>query len=89
MGTEVDWRDMKGDCQQSATLGTFTGTLVSLIGQIGTEHCTLLSKHEPNLFPSRQYLTKRMYDEMQTAHYNTSWFSILISSVQELTGMQL
>ncbi len=82
MGTEVDWRDMKGECLLSATLGTFTGTLVSLIDQIGTNHHTLLSKHEPNLFPSRQYLTKWIYDEMQTAHYNTLRFSVLISSVQ-------
>ncbi len=73
---------MNGKCPPSATLGTFTGTLVSLIGHIGTEHCTLLSKHEPNLFPARQYLTKRIYDEMQTAHYNTLRFSVLISSVQ-------
>ncbi len=83
MGTEVDWRDMTGECPPSATLGTFTGTLVSLISQIRTEHRTLLSKHEPNLFPSRQYLTKRiLHDEMQTAHYNTLQFSVLISSVQ-------
>ena len=68
MGTEVDWRDMKGECPPSATLGTFTGTLVSLICQLGTEHHTLLSKHKANLFPSRQYLTKRIYDEMQTVH---------------------
>ncbi len=53
MGTEVDWRDMKGECPPSTTLGTFTGTLVSLIGLIGTEPRVLLSKHEPNLFPSR------------------------------------
>ncbi len=82
MGTEVDWRDMKAECPPSSTLGTFTGTLVSLIGQLGTEHCTLLSKHEPILFQSRQYLTKRIYDEMQTAHYSTLPFSVLISSVQ-------
>jgi hypothetical protein len=82
MGTEVDWRVMKGECPPSATVSTFTGTLVSLIGQIGTEHRTLLSKHEPNLFPSRQYLTKRIYDDMQIAHYNTLRFSVLISSVQ-------
>ena len=82
MGTEVDWRDKKGECPPSATLGTFTGCLVSLIGQIGTEHRVLLSKHEPNLLPSRQYLTKRIYNEMQTAHYNTLWFSVLIASVQ-------
>ncbi len=55
MGTEVDWCDMKAECLPSFTLGTFTGTLVSLIGQLGTEHHTLLSKHEPNLFPSGQY----------------------------------
>ncbi len=53
MGTEVDWRDMKGECPPSTTLGTFTGTLVSLIGQLGTEHRTPLSKHEPYLFASR------------------------------------
>ncbi len=82
MGAEVDWRDMKAECSPSSTLGTFTGTLVSLIGQLGTDHRTLLSKHEPNLFPSRQYLTKRIYDEMQTAHYNMLRFSVLISSVQ-------
>ncbi len=46
MSTEVDWRDMKGGRPPSATLGTFTRTLVCLIGQIGTEHCVLLSKHE-------------------------------------------
>ena len=77
MGTEVDWRDMKAECPPSCTLGTFTGTLVSLIGQLGTEHRTLLSKHEPNLFLSRQYLTKRIYDEMQTAHYNALLFAVL------------
>ncbi len=33
MGTEFDWRDIKGECPPSATLGTFTGTLVCLIGQ--------------------------------------------------------
>jgi hypothetical protein len=82
MGTEVDWRDMKAECPPSSTLGTFIGTLVSLIGQLGTEHRTLLSKHEPNLFPSRQYLTKRIFDEMQTVHYNTLRFSVLLCSVQ-------
>ncbi len=51
MGTEVDWRDMEGECPPSATLSTFTGTLVSLIGQIGNKHRVLLSKHEPTLFP--------------------------------------
>jgi hypothetical protein len=64
MGTEVDWRDMKGECLPSSTLGTFTGTLVGLLGQIGPEHRLLPSKHEPNLFPSRQYMTKRMYDKL-------------------------
>ena len=89
MGKEVGWRDMKAECPPSSTLGTFTGTLVSLVGQLGTEHRTLLSKHEPNLFPSRQYLTKRIYDEMQTAHYNTLRFSVLIASVQGKNGMQM
>jgi hypothetical protein len=43
MGT-VDWRDIKGGCPLSATLGTFTGCLVSLIGQIGAKHHVLRSK---------------------------------------------
>ncbi len=55
MGTDVDWRDIKGECPPASTLGTFTGTLVSLIGRVGTEHWALPSKHEPNLFQSRQY----------------------------------
>ena len=55
MGTEVDWRDMKAECRPSSTLGTFIGTLVSLIGQLGTEHRTLLSIESPstNLIFSR------------------------------------
>ena len=56
MGTEVDWRDMKGECQPSSTIGTFTGAPVGLIGQQGHEHHLLLSKHEPNLFPAKQYI---------------------------------
>jgi hypothetical protein len=70
MGTEVDWRDMmhmKGECQPSSTIGTFTGALIGFIGQIGTEHGLLLSKHEPNLFPSLQYITKQINDELQSA----------------------
>ncbi len=47
MGTEVDWRDMKGECPPSATLGTFTGTLVSFVGQIGIENCVLSQGMNP------------------------------------------
>ena len=44
MGIEVDWRDMKGECPSSATLGTFTGALVGLITQLGQEHRVHLKK---------------------------------------------
>ncbi len=74
--------DMKGECPPSAALGTFTGTLVSLIGHIGTQHRVLLSKHEPNHFPSRQYITKRVYDELQTTPYLTLLLSMMLTSVQ-------
>ena len=60
MGIEVDWRDMKGECTSSATLGTFTGALVGLITQLGQEHRVLLKKYAANLFPAKQYITKRI-----------------------------
>ena len=60
MGIEVDWRDIKGECPRSATLGTFTGSLVALIEQLGQEHRVLLTKHVANLFPAKQYITKRI-----------------------------
>ncbi len=69
MGTEVDWRDMKGECLPSSTLSTLTGTVFGFIGQIGAEHRLLLSNHEPDLFQSRQYMTKRVCDELQSTHY--------------------
>ena len=81
MGTEVDWRDMKGECPPSSTLGTFTGALIALIGQVGTEHRLLLSKHEPNLFPSSQYITKRIYDELQSTHYRTLQLAVMLTAV--------
>ena len=53
MGIEVDWRDMKGECLPSSTLGTFTGSLVVLIEHLGQEHCVFLAKHVTNLFPDK------------------------------------
>ena len=52
MGIEVDWRDMKGECLPSATLGAFTGSLVALKEQLGQDHRVPLSKHVVNLFPA-------------------------------------
>ena len=54
MGIEVDsdWRDIKHECAPSVILGTFTGSLVGLIEQLGQEHLTLLAKTVANLFPA-------------------------------------
>ncbi len=49
-------------------IGTFTGAMVGLIGQLGPEHRLLLSKHEHNLFPSGQYNSKRIHDEADKLH---------------------
>ncbi len=81
MGTEVDLRDMKGECPLSSTLGTFAGALIGLIGQVRTEHRLLLSTHEPNLFPSSQYITKRIYDELQSTHYRTLQLAVMLTAV--------
>ncbi len=52
------------------------------IFQTGREHRVLLSKHEPNHFPSRQYMTKQIYDELQTTRYLTLLLSVMLTSVQ-------
>ena len=78
MGIEVDWRDMKGECPSSATLGTFTGALVGLITQLGQEHRVLLKKYAANLFPAKQYITKRIYDKLQSVHYLTLHLSVIL-----------
>ena len=77
MGIEVDWRDMKGECPSSATLGTFTGALVGLITQLGQEHRVHLKKFAANLFPAKQYMTKRIYDKLQSVHYLTLHLSVI------------
>ena len=53
MGIEVDWRDTKGECPQSATIGTFTGSLFALIDHLGQEHCVFISKLVSNLLPAK------------------------------------
>ncbi len=89
MGMEVDWRDMKGECLLSSTICTFTGALVGLIGQVWTEHCFLLSKHEPNLFPSTQYITKWIYYEQQSTHNLALRLVVMLSAVQsKISGAQ-
>ncbi len=80
MGTEIDWRDIMME-PPSSTLCTCTGALVRLIGHLGSEHRLLLSRHEPNLLPSRHYITKRIYDEMQSTHSQTLLLSILLTAV--------
>ena len=82
MGIEVDWRDMKVECPSSATLGTFTGALVGLIKQLGQEHRVLLKKYVANLFPAKQYITKRIYDKLQSVHYLTLHLSVIFTSVR-------
>ena len=71
MGIEVDWRDMKGECLPSANLGTFTGSLVCLIEHLWQEHQAFIAKHVANLFPGKQYLTKRIFDKLPSVHYRT------------------
>ena len=78
MGIEVDWRDMKGECPSSATLGTFTGALVGLITQLGQEHRVHLKKFAANLFPAKQYMTKRIYDKLQSVHYLTLQLAVIL-----------
>ena len=77
MGIEVDWRDMKGECPPSATLSTFTGSLVGLIEHFGQEHCVVLAELVANLFPGKQYLTKRIFDKLQSVHYQTLQLSVI------------
>ena len=80
MGIEVDWRDMKHECPPSATIGTFTGSLVALIDQLGREHRTFLAKHVANLFPSRQVFTKRTWDKIQSVDDRTLLLSVVTST---------
>ena len=82
MGIKVDWRDMKGGCPPSATLGTFTGALVGLIEQLGQEHRVLLTKHVANLFPAKQFITKRIYDKLQSVHYLTLHLSVIFTAIR-------
>ena len=63
MGIEVDWRDMKGECPSSVTLGTFTGALVGLITQLGQEHRVHLKKFAAHLFPAKQYMS--LYEDVK------------------------
>ncbi len=80
---------MKGECPLSSAIGTFTGALVDLIGQIGTEHRLLLSKHESNLFPSSQYITKQIYDELQSMHYRILQLAVMLTAfTSKSTGAQ-
>ena len=85
MGIEVDWRDMKQECPQSTTRGTFTGSLVGLIEQLGQEHRVFLAKDVAkdvaNLFPANQYFTKRTCDKIQSLHDRTLQLSAIFTSV--------
>ena len=81
MGIEVDWRDMKHECAPSATLGTFTGSLVGLIEQLGREHRTFLAKTVANLFPARQVFTKRTWDKIQSVDDRTLLLSVVTSTI--------
>ena len=82
MGQEVHWRDMKKEVAPSVTLGTFTGTLVGLIEQLGDEHRVHLAKTFANLFPSAQIITKRTYDKIQSIHYRTLLLSGILTTIQ-------
>ena len=73
---------MKGGCLPSATLGTFTGALVALIEQLGQEHRVLLTKHAANLFPAKQYITKRIYDKLQSVHYLTLHLAVTFTAIR-------
>ena len=81
MGIEVDWRDMKHECAPSVTLGTFTGSLVGLIEQLGREHRTFLAKTVANLFPARQVFTKRTWDKIQSVDDRTLQLSVVVTTV--------
>ena len=81
MGIEVDWRDMKQECPPSATLGTFTGSLVGLIEQLGQEHLTFLAKTVANLFPARQVFTKRTCDKLQPLDDRTLQLPVIVTTV--------
>ncbi len=79
MGTEVDWRDVEGECPPSSTIGTFTGALVGLIGQLWREHRLLFSKHEFYLFHAKQYITKRIFKKLQSTHYRTLMLFVILT----------
>ena len=82
MGIEVDWRDMKDECPPSATLGTFTGSQVGLIKQLGQDNRGFLAKRVANLFPAKQYITKRIYEKLQSVHYLTLHLSVIFTAIR-------
>jgi hypothetical protein len=73
MGVEVDWRDIKTLVPQSATLATFTGSLVKNIRDLGIEHKYFLCRQgQQTLFPSFPKQLKSIYDQMQAVHFSCS-----------------
>ena len=75
MGVEVDWRDVKKLVPPSATICVFTGALMQFISDLSDEHFDFLAPWD-GLFPSKQELTKPIYDKIQDFHPNTLLYTI-------------
>ena len=65
VGVEVEWRDVKKICPPRANLGTFVGSLMHFIKQLGEEHKEfLIEQGNPNGFPIVPKFTKELWSRM-------------------------
>ena len=64
------------------SLGTFTGSLVGLIEHIGQEHRAFLANLIAHLIPGKQYLMKRIFDKLQSVHYQTLQLSVILTTIK-------